>query len=140
MITRKQLLDFIRGCFPKTPQEDDAYICADCVYGPGCQEFEQVSVPIKWLDDCREFLEREPRVLTLDEVLSGGDQLMWLQYKSANTPEHYEIYPDSPYDTNNPGDYSIRFHSGRVQISGGYGKYWRCWTEKPSVPDAMNWD
>lgn len=139
MITRKQLLNFIRGCFPKTPQEDEAYICADCVYGPGCQEFEQVSVPIRWLDDCREYLEREPRVLTLDEVLNGGDQLMWLQFKSYRTPEHYELHPTSPYPDNRPDGYSVSFQSGHVQIRNAYGKQWRCWTEKPSVADAMEW-
>ena len=140
MATRKQLLDFIKGCFPKDPQEDEAYICADCVYGPGCQEFEQVSVPIKWLEDCREDLEQEPRVLTLEEVVKSGDQLMWLQFKSANTPEHYELHPTSPYLDNGPQWNTVSFQSGHVQMRHLYGRQWRCWTEKPSVADAMNWD
>lgn len=139
MITRKQLLDFIRGCFPKDQQENDAYFCADCVYRHECRKLEQVSVPIRWLDDCREYLERESRVLTLDEVLNGGDQLMWLQFKTANTPWHYALYPTSPYNDNRPDTNAVSFQSGHVQIKGLYGKQWRCWAEKPSVADAMNW-
>lgn len=140
MATRKQLLDFIKGCFPKDQQEDEAYVCADCVYGPGCQEFEQVSVPIRWLEDCREYLEQNPRVLTLDEVIASGNRLMWIEYKSANTPEHYELFPDSPFDRNIPEMMGVCFHSGRIMTKGLYGRQWRCWTEKPSVADAMNWD
>jgi hypothetical protein len=77
----------------------------------------------------------------LDEVIASGDKLMWLEYKSANTPERYELYPDSPLDYNRP-DMSMRvpFHSGRLMAKGLYGRQWRCWTEKPSVADAMNWD
>lgn len=82
----------------------------------------------------------EPRVLTLDEVLNGGDQLMWLQFKSYRTPEHYELHPTSPYSDNRPDSYSVRFQSGHVQIRSAYGKQWRCWTEKPSVADAMTWE
>ena len=85
-------------------------------------------------------MENKARVLTLEEVTSSGDKLMWLEYKSANTPEHYVLVPTSPYTGNKPDGYSIRFQSGHVQITGGYNRYWRCWTEKPSAEDATNWD
>lgn len=82
----------------------------------------------------------EPRVLTLDEIIASGDRLMWLEYKTAATPEHYKLVPTSPYSDNTPDAYSISFQSGHVQIARGYGRQWRCWTEKPSVADAMNWE
>lgn len=92
-------------------------------------------------DSCCEcFVSEEPRVYTLDEVLESGNKLMWLQYKSANTPEHYELFPDSPFDRNIPEMMGVCFHSGRIMTKGLYGRQWRCWTEKPSVADAMNWD
>lgn len=81
----------------------------------------------------------EPRVLTLDEVIASGDKLMWLEIKSANTPEHFVLVPTSPYEGNKSDNFSIRFQSGHVQVTHGYNRYWRCWTEKPSVEDAMNW-
>lgn len=81
----------------------------------------------------------EPRVLTLDEVIASGDKLMWLQFKTANTPEHYALYPTSPYNDNRTDTNAVSFQSGHVQTKGLYGKQWRCWTEKPSVADAMNW-
>lgn len=82
----------------------------------------------------------EPRILTLEEVLKSGNKLMWLEFKSANTPEHYELYPTSPYDDNRPDTNAVSFQSGHVQTKGLYGRQWRCWTEKPSVADAMDWD
>ena len=80
------------------------------------------------------------RVLTLDEVLASGNKLMWLEYKSANTPEHYELYPDSPLENKGFENIRVCFHSGRIQAKGLYGIQWRCWTEKPSLDDATNWD
>lgn len=81
----------------------------------------------------------EPMVLTLDEVIASGDKLMWLQFKSVKAPEHYELYPTSPYKDNDEKWSSVSFQSGHVQRKGLYGKQWRCWTEKPSVADAMEW-
>ena len=87
--------------------------------------------------DC--FTSEKPRICTLNEVLKNGDKLMWLQYKSVNTPEHYELYPTSPYDDNRPDSFSVSFQSGHVMAKGLYGRQWRCWTDKPSVADAMDW-
>ena len=85
-------------------------------------------------------MEIKARVLTLEEVTASGDKLMWLEIKSAMTPERFVLVPTSPYIGNKPDNYSIRFQSGHVQITKGYGRQWRCWTEKPSVADAMDWD
>lgn len=93
------------------------------------------------IEDALEMLkDHEPRILTLGEVLASGDKLMWLQYKSVKTPEHYELYPTSPYNDDRADRMSIRFQSGHVQRRGLYGRQWRCWTEKPSVADAIDWE
>jgi hypothetical protein len=79
---------------------------------------------------------KRARVLTLDELLAIKDQAVWLQYKSAYTPDHYEMFPDCPlYGADN----RVLFVSGRVQAKGLYGKQWRCWTLKPTEAEAKDW-
>lgn len=81
-----------------------------------------------------------PRVLTLDEVLHSPDRLMWLQYKSANSEDGYELHPTAPYGDDSQDGFGVSFQSGHVQTRGLYGKQWRCWTEKPTREEAVNWD
>ena len=83
------------------------------------------------------------KVLTLNEVVNMGDELMWLEYKTASVPGlNSVIYPTSPYDDNAMFGYSVSFQSGHVQSRKLYGKQWRCWTEKPSKEQrkAAKWE
>lgn len=76
---------------------------------------------------------RRAKVLTLEEVINKGDELMWLEYKTANVSWlHSILCPTSPYSDNKMDGYSVSFQSGHVQIQGSYGRQWRCWTKKPS--------
>jgi len=83
------------------------------------------------------------RILTLDEVIRMGDELMWLEYKTSSMLEPQSvIYPTSPYDDNLLGRYSVSFQCGHVQIQSLYGRQWRCWTAKPSEEQrkAAKWN
>lgn len=76
---------------------------------------------------------RLAKVLTLEEVIHMGDELMWLEYKYASPDGTSSvIYPTSPYNDNTLDGYSVSFQSGHVQIQGLYGRQWRCWTAKPN--------
>lgn len=84
--------------------------------------------------------DQEPRVLTLGEVMQSPDRLMWLQYKSANASDGYELHPTAPYGDDDPTWNRVTFQSGHIQTRGLYGRQWRCWTAKPDKERAGKWD
>ena len=92
--------------------------------------------------DARELLkDQEPRVLTFDEVKKSPDRLMWLQFKSANASDGYEMHPTAPYADDDPRLRAcVNFQSGHVQMKGLYGKQWRCWTAMPEKERLEKWD
>lgn len=72
--------------------------------------------------------DREARLLAFEEIINGGDCLMWLEILGVKT----RLVPTSPYTDNDPDGFSVSFQSGHVQTRGLFGRQWRCWDIKPS--------
>ena len=85
--------------------------------------------------------EQEPRVLTLEEVIHSGNDMMWLEIKCAK-PLHFMLVPTSPYTDNDERWLSVSFQSGHVQSKGLYGRQWRCWNTRPTDEQrkAVKWN
>ena len=84
---------------------------------------------------------KQPRVMTLDEVIHSGNDMMWIETKCAKPP-HFMLEPTSPYTDNDERWYSVSFQSGHVRSKGLYGRQWRCWTARPTEEQrkAVKWD
>lgn len=88
--------------------------------------------------DARELLkEHEPRVMTLEEVVSA--ECVWIEYAvSGNVviafPWDIELTDDTYNFICNPN--SI------VEFKSLYGEEWRCWTSRPTDEqrEAVKWD
>lgn len=87
---------------------------------------------------------KRAKVLTLEEVIRMGDELMWIEIKTAHSiwADASIICPTSPYKDNKLDGYSVSFQSGHIQMQKLYGRQWRCWTAKPSKKqrEATEWN
>ena len=144
MTKREKILMALSICLPNT--EDDAEKdCRDCPYWV-CGDM--VSIPVRLIEDMRNFLEaQEPRVMTLDEIGNALKMPLWKETKRA----HKDLYTGwvLAYDIQKGlGITGTRLGmsepSGRVVWYGldDYGKTWRCWTSAPSdeVRRATPWN
>lgn len=91
-------------------------------------------------DADRMLKEQEPRVLTLEEAEIFEDGWYWIEYQTIyQTSGIYHlrchaIYPEG-YDFDQP-------HSYIQMTEGDYGRYWRCWSARPTDEqrEAVPWD
>jgi hypothetical protein len=83
---------------------------------------------------------QEPRVMTLEEAL--GSEECWLERKDGNV-----TVADIALNGQDSGGYDVdsnELSTMRCYIfhSGYYGKYWRCWTSRPTDEqrEAVLWE
>ena len=77
--------------------------------------------------------EQEPRVLTLEEVLSSPDTMIWVDeiWNDENSAEQYALIENFTYEN----CYVIlRFFDGSSseESTHYYNEKWRCWTSRPT--------
>ena len=75
--------------------------------------------------------DQEPRVMTLEEVIHSGNDMMWIEIKCSKPP-YFMLEPTSPYTDNDKRWLYVRFQSGHTQSKGLYGRQWRCWNTRPT--------
>ena len=87
--------------------------------------------------------EQEPRVLTLDEVLSSPDTMIWVDeiWNDENTAEQYALIENFTYEN----CYVIlRFFDGSSseESTHYYNEKWRCWSARPTDEqrEAVPWE
>ena len=76
---------------------------------------------------------QEPRVLTLEEVLSSPDTMIWVDeiWNDENSAEQYALIENFTYEN----CYVIlRFFDGSSseESTHYYNEKWRCWTSRPT--------
>ena len=109
--------------------------CQDCPYdykpAPDCwQSLER---------DALELLkEQEPRVLTLDEVLSQEWDYVYIETEHRPYSKEIEAY----CGTHTIYCSTTVVHKRQTSGDSEYGKTWRCWTAKPTDEQrkAVKWD
>ena len=98
---------------------------------------------VNWIDDALVLLkEQEPRVLTLDEVLSSPDTMIWVDeiWNDENSAEQYALIENFTYEN----CYVIlRFFDGSSseESTHYYNEKWRCWSARPTDEqrEAVPW-
>lgn len=114
--------------------------CECCPYENVCYGDDEVELFDTLARDALALLkEQEPRVMTLEEAL--GSEECWLERKDGNV-----TVADIALNGQDSGGYDVdsnELSTMRSYIfhSGYYGKYWRCWTSRPTDAqrDAVKW-
>ena len=121
-------------CLPNT--EDDAEKdCRDCPYWV-CGD--TVSIPVRLIEDMRNFLEaQEPRVMTLEEIRMR--EVYWAERANVSRP-----WPIAMHHIRNAGllDGPVyQDYMGDDFNAKEYGKTWRIWTAYPTIDqrEAVKW-
>ena len=128
--TDKVLIGLGQHISGRTPERCECcpYFIVGSGYGVSCRD--------ELLDDLYEMLEaQEPRVMTLEELISNISSSAWMETWNNALYEGWALI----YDRQTNG-ISIMARIGITHPNGhvswlkemGYGKTWRCWTSRPS--------
>ena len=109
--------------------------CKDCPYQPAIAKIDYLCYNNLMLDAMELLKEPGPRVLTLEEVLSGDE--CWFEYINGSYG-YADVYIQ---DNKTAIIHRTNMRSGEVLIM-NYMKKWRCWNYRPTEEQrkAVKWN
>lgn len=145
MTDRQKVISALDNCVNNYLGDCSTELCVNCPYYDGNASGSCFSLYPIMKDALALLNDQAPRVLTLDEVRGTRDEAVWLdEIGSDNEPKidsYVTEYSLTDVDTKECIHHVIFQHS-RQTLEDGYGRYWRCWSAKPTTEQWMKtkWD